>query len=421
MRIGRHPLRLRLTALYCLVSVVSSAVLLVIMWALARSLNPDAVLPGWDATPPVAPSAPAPVLTGADAPSAPGPLVTGGSGEAPPPLIGDFSAGMLVQPLIALAIMAVISLVLGWLIAGRVLRPVLTMTERLHQISERNVHERLALPGPGNELKELADTVDGLLGRLETALDAHKRFVANAAHEMRTPLTVERALLEEPLIDPAASLESFRSNFERLLVINDQRGQLLESLLTLSNTEHGHSTDELVDLAQLVELTLRERTPEAEQRGLKVETSLQPTRIPGDPVLLGRLLVNLCDNAIHHNMPGGIVEVSIRRKIGRVVLTVANTGEVIPSDQVDRLFEPFQRLHRTADGRHHGLGLSIVRAITQAHGATLTARPRPEGGLVVEAAFSVIAADPTNAAGPESTANADSKQLRLAPEVAQDT
>ena len=312
-----------------------------------------------------------------------------------PAIDGDGSSGNgLVQPLIALAIMAAISLFLGWLIAGRVLRPVLTMTERLHQISERNVHERLALPGARNELKDLADTVDGLLGRLETALDTHKRFVANAAHEMRTPLTVERALLEEPLIDPGASLESFRSNFERLLVISDQRGQLLESLLALSSSEHGRRADEMVDLAELVELTLRERAAEAERRGLRVQTSLQATRIPGDPVLLGRLLVNLCDNTIHHNMSGGTVEVSVHRKIGRVVLTVANTGEVIPSDQVDRLFEPLQRLHRTTDGGHNGLGLSIVRAIADAHGATLTARPRPEGGLVVEVAFSLIAADP---------------------------
>jgi len=393
MRFGHHPLRLRLTLLYCLVSMMSSAVLLVIMWALGRSLNMEAP-PLFESTSRPPPSPPPPHLGGAESMPLPG-IDAGGS-----------SGGRLVQPLIALAIMAVISLFLGWLIAGRVLRPVLTMTERLHQISERNVHERLALPGRRNELKDLADTVDGLLGRLESALDAHKRFVANAAHEMRTPLTVERALLEEPLIDPAASLESFRSNFERLLVISDQRGQLLESLLALSNSEHGRGADEMVDLADLVERTLRERAPEAEQRGLQVETSLQPARIPGDPVLLGRLLVNLCDNAIHHNVPGGTVEVSVRRKIGRVVLTVANTGEVIPSDQVDRLFEPFQRLHRTDDGGHHGLGLSIVRAITRAHDATLSARPRPQGGLVVEVAFPVIVADPMNTAEPASAANA---------------
>ena len=195
----------------------------------------------------------------------------------PPPGISELDAGSqlagrLEQPLIALAIMAVISLLLGWLIAGRVLRPVLTMTQALRQISDRNVHERLALPGRRTELTDLADTVDGLLGRLETTLDAQRGFVANAAHELRTPLTVERALLEEPLIDPAAGLESFRSNFARLLVISEQRGQLLESLLTLSSSEQGRGADEQVDLPALVELALRERAPEAARHGLEVTT-----------------------------------------------------------------------------------------------------------------------------------------------------
>ncbi|GIJ34766.1 sensor histidine kinase [Micromonospora sediminimaris] len=375
MRLGQHPLRLRLTLLYVFVSVMSSTVLLVIMWALAKSLNP--------VTPPPLPSGP---MSG---PPSPGPAA---DGTLPAIDAADTAGSGLLQPLIALAIMALISLFLGWLIAGRVLRPVLTMTERLRQISDRNVHERLALPGNRNELKDLADTVDGLLGRLETALDAHRGFVANAAHEMRTPLTVERALLEEPLIDPGASLESFRHTFERLLVISDQRGQLLESLLTLSSSEQGRAADEMVDLTGLVELALRERALEAERRGVQVVTSLRPVSVLGDPVLLGRLLVNLCDNAIHHNVPGGTVAVSMHRKIGRVVLTVANTGEVISADQVDRLFEPFQRLHRTADGGHHGLGLSIVRAIARAHGAELTAHPRPHGGLVVEVVFSMVGA-----------------------------
>ncbi|MGX6606153.1 sensor histidine kinase [Micromonosporaceae bacterium Da 78-11] len=362
---------------------MSSAVLLGIMWALTGSLNPRGVPSPPSPGAPPAPLAPIPGASGAASGPAAIPVVQSGS-----------SAGSLVQPLIALAIMALISILLGWLIAGRVLRPVLTMTERLRQISGRNVHERLALPGRRTELKNLADTVDDLLGRLEAALDGHKRFVANAAHEMRTPLTVERALLEEPLIDPDVSLESFRSNFERLLTISEQRGQMLESLLTLSNSEHGLGTDDVVDLADLVELTVRERAPEIERRGLTVETALEPARVPGDPVLIGRLLVNLCDNAIHYNVAGGIVEVSVRRKVGRVVLAVANAGEVIPSDQVARLFEPFQRMRRTADDGHHGLGLSIVRAIARAHGATLTASPRPGGGLIIEVGFSLLAAEP---------------------------
>ncbi|MEU8245762.1 ATP-binding protein [Nonomuraea sp. NPDC048916] len=378
MQFGRRRLRLRLTLLYCLVSVVSSAVLLVIMYALASSLNLGLVRPLSGP-----PARPLPY---------PGPPGAGDGGTAPH--VRALSAEMLVLPGVALAIMAVFSLLLGWLIAGRMLRPVLTMTERLHQISERNVHERLSLPGPRNELTDLADTVDGLLGRLETALDAHKRFVANAAHELRTPLTVERALLEEPLIDPAASLESFRANFERLLAITDQRGRLLESLLTLSGSEDAHSRDEPVDLTGLIEKTLQDRAPDVKRRGLRVQSALRPVRISGDQVLLAHLLANLCDNAIHYNVPGGTVEIGVRREAGRVVLSVANTGQVIPPDQVDRLFEPFQRLHRTADDGHHGLGLSIVRAIARAHKANLTAVARPDGGLAVDIAFPTITPGP---------------------------
>lgn len=381
---GPHPLRLRLTLLYCLVSVVSSAVLLVIMYALTRSLNPDIARLEQPPRPDPPPLFPVP---GVDAPL----------GE-PAPRMQEISPGTIVPPLLALAIMAVLSLVLGWLIAGRVLRPVLTMTERLHRISDRNVHERLSLPGPRNELKDLADTVDGLLGRLETALDAHRRFVANAAHELRTPLTVEHALLEEPLIDPSADLETFRSIFERLLVITDRRRQLLESLLTLSSSEHGRGPDETVDVAALVEQAVRDRTPDAERRGIRVDSSVRPAVIPGDELLVARVVANLVDNAIHHNVPGGTVDISVRRRVGRVVVTVANTGPVVPPDQVDRLFEPFQRLHRTTDDGHHGLGLSIVRAIAGAHDASVVAYPRPEGGLEIEVAFPVLA--PLSAAAP---------------------
>ncbi|WP_051753398.1 sensor histidine kinase [Streptosporangium amethystogenes] len=252
------------------------------------------------------------------------------------------------------------------------------------------MHERLSLPGRRNELKDLADTVDGLLGRLETALDTNKRFVANAAHELRTPLTVERALLEEPLIDPEAGLESFRANFERLLAITDQRGRLLESLLTLSDSEDAHSRDEPVDLTGLIEKTLQDRAPDVKRRGLRVRSVLRPVWIPGDQVLLARLLANLYDNAIHYNVLGGTVEIGVRHEAGRVVLSVVNTGQVIPPDQVDRLFEPFQLLRRIADDGHHGLGLSIVRA----HRADLTAVARPDGGLAIDIAFPKVTPDP---------------------------
>jgi len=368
-RVGPHRLRLRLTLLYCLMSVVSGAVLLAIMYALAQS-SVDAKIPAESVAEPVG-----------------GP----GGGPVGAPVIERVQGSdVLVLPGIALAIMALISLALGWLIAGRMLRPVRTMTGRLHQISERNVHERLSVTGPRDELKDLADTIDELLGRLDTALDGHKRFVANAAHELRTPLTVEHALLEEPLIDPDATLESFQANFERLLAISDQRGRLLESLLTLSSSEHARDRGEPVDLAGLTEQALRARGSALDLHRLKVEATITPARIFGDPALIERLVANLCDNAIHYNVPGGRVEVGTRLADGQAVFSVANTGAAVPPEQVDRLFEPFQRLHRVADDGHHGLGLSIVRAIAVAHGATLTAHPRPEGGLAVEVAFPVM-------------------------------
>jgi len=360
-----HPappnrLRWRLTLLYCLMSVASGTLLLVIMYGLAKQLPGDvAAIPRDPRVPP---------LDGVD----PRPFIV----RAPNEGID------LVLPSIALAILGVISLVLGWVFAGRMLRPVRTMTERLQRISDRNVHERLSMRGRNDELKTLADTVDGLLGRLEAALDAHKRFVANAAHELRTPLTVEHALLEEPLIDPDADAAAFRANFERLLAISDQRARLLESLLTLSGSEYGTDRVEPLNLAEVVERVLQDRPPD----GITLRTAIAPATILGDPALIERLVANLYENAIHYNVPDGRVE--IRVADGPPRLRIANTGAEVLPEHVNRLFEPFQRLHRTADDGHHGLGLSIVRAIAAAHGATLTARPRIAGGLVVEVTFS---------------------------------
>ncbi|GAA0711110.1 HAMP domain-containing protein [Dactylosporangium roseum] len=361
MRVNR--LRRRLTLLYCAASVASGVVLLLIITVLSRSLPP------------------------ADAPAPEGVSVE--PGHLPDSLLVDLNAyrsDILLLPAVALAIMAVLSLAVGWLIAGRILRPVRTMTGRLRQISGRNVHERLAMAGPRDELKDLADTVDELLGRLETALDGHKRFVANAAHELRTPLTVEHALLEEPLVAPNVTVERYRANFESLIAVNRARARLLESLLTLAGSEHGRGRAEPVDLAGLAEQAVRDRAAELDRHGLRVKTMIRPATLIGDPALIGRLVANLCDNAVHYNIPGGVVEVATRRAADQALLVVTNTGPVVPAEEVDRLFEPFQRMRRVADD-HHGLGLSIVRAIAVAHGAVLTAHAHPEGGLTVEISF----------------------------------
>lgn len=294
---------------------------------------------------------------------------------------------LLMQSGLALAIMSVIAIGLGWVVAGRVLRPLRTMTSTIRHISARNLHERLATGGPPDELKDLADTVNGLLGRLETALESQKRFVANAAHELRTPLTLEHALLEETLIDRGATLESFRANFERLLTISKQQATLLESLLTLSSSDRGLDNPEPLDLATLTHEVLPAFRPEIGRRDLAVESAIEPACISGDSALIHRLVANLLDNAIDYNVPGGSVEIATGVRDGGAFLSVRNTGIAVPPDQVERLFNPFQRLRRTAGDGHHGLGLSIVRSIATAHDATLTAEARAGGGLAVTVAF----------------------------------
>jgi signal transduction histidine kinase len=300
---------------------------------------------------------------------------------------------LLVQSGTALAIMAVVSIVLSWLLARRVLRPMRTLTAGIRRISARNVHERLAVEGPGDEISDLADSVDGLLDRLEAALESHKRFVANAAHELRTPLTVERALLEESLLDRQATAESFRENFERLLRISTQQGELLESLLTLAVSERGIERFHPVDLAEVTRTVLFTPLPETQRHGLSVVDHTEraaTATVPGDAALLERLVANLVHNAVHYNVPGGRVDVTVRTTATRAVLTVSNTGPEVPADRVDQLFEPFQRMRRTAGDGHHGLGLSIVRAITAAHDGSLAAHPRPDGGLEIEISFPLI-------------------------------
>ncbi|RAY14928.1 two-component sensor histidine kinase [Actinomadura craniellae] len=296
---------------------------------------------------------------------------------------------LLTQSAIALAIMLLISIALGWLVAGRVLRPLRTMTTTIQQISARNVHERLAVTGPPDEMKALADTVDALLGRLETALNAHKRFVANAAHELRTPLTLERALLEETLTDREATLESYRTTSKRLLELSKDQAQLLEALLTLTTSERGLDRQTPFDLSDLAHQALAATHLEATATDIHITTQINPAPTKGHPALAARLVANLIDNAVHHNIPGGHVKVTTETRANRSLVSVTNTGPTIPPHQTPQLFEPFQRLGerpaRTTG--HHGLGLSIVRAIATAHNATITAHPHPAGGLHIEISF----------------------------------
>jgi signal transduction histidine kinase len=290
---------------------------------------------------------------------------------------------LLVDSGIALGMMALLSIWLGWVVAGRTLRPLRTITNAAREISASNLHRRLALTGPDDELKQLGNTFDALLARLETSFAAQRSFVANASHELRTPLTYERTLIEVALADPDATADSLRRTCERLLEAGEEQERLIESLLTLSRSQRGLERREPVDLAAISATTLTG----VERDGLVFAATLEPARTSGDQRLVERLVANLLDNAVHYNVPEGRVELSTRTRAGRAILSVANTGPPVPRTQIERLFQPFERLESGRAGNRSGLGLSIVQAIATAHGATVTARPRLGGGLDVEASF----------------------------------
>jgi signal transduction histidine kinase len=289
----------------------------------------------------------------------------------------------------ALAVIAVAAGVIGWVIAGRVLRPLRTITAAARRISASSLHERLALHGPDDELRELGDTLDGLFARLEASFDAQRRFAANASHELRTPLTRERALLQVTLTDPAATTDTWDAVGQELLASNAEQERLIEAMLTLASSEAGTGEREPADLAAITSAALAAAGPEISGLGLHVHASIQPAALDGDPFLIQQLAGNLVDNAVRHNIPGGDIQVSTTTSPAGVVLSVANSGPVIPAAEVDRLFQPFQRLGPRPARRDggHGLGLSIVRAIATAHAATITARPRPGGGLAIDVTF----------------------------------
>ncbi|MBO2445768.1 HAMP domain-containing protein [Actinomadura barringtoniae] len=289
---------------------------------------------------------------------------------------------LMIVSLIALAVFAVLSVVLAWWMAGRVLRPVHTITATARKLSGENLSERIDLKAPPGELKDLADTFDGMLDRLESLVSAQQRFVANAAHELRTPLAVQRAALEIGLADP--SPERVARVRSKLLNVADRSERLIEGLLLLSTSDQGLDRTELVELDEVVERVASEHEPEADARDITIDTRTEPVRVDGDPVLLGHLVRNLLENALRYNVPGGRIDV----RLDRAGLTVSNTGTEVPDEVVPHLFEPFRRLNarRHKRGEGTGLGLSIVTSIAHAHGWEATAAANPGGGLTVSVA-----------------------------------
>jgi two-component system sensor histidine kinase VanS len=370
--------RLRLTLLYSGMFLVSGAVLLAITFLLFRSATGiNLIIPTGGG-----PDALKDVLANPDVAS-----YVRHVGEQQYARLEHARAAdlhqLLVQSGIALAIMTVVSIALGWLVAGRVLRPLRAMTATTRQISERNLHERLALPGPRDELKDLADTLDGLFARLEAHVAEQQRFAANASHELRTPLAITQTLLDVARNDPAQVPGEL---VDRLHFVNTRAIDLTEALLLLSRAGQRSFVQEPVDLSLIAEEATETLLPFAEKRGATIETSGDATPTIGSPALLLQMTTNLVHNAIVHNLPEqGTVWVTTSAHPKSVVLTVENPGEKLTPQLVSTLAEPFQRGSKRIRTDHAGvgLGLAIVKSITQAHDGTLTLTPRAAGGLSV--------------------------------------
>jgi signal transduction histidine kinase len=414
----RGSVRLRLTALFATLFLAAGAGLLGITYGLVSNATNGIIVAHLNLGTPSAGSA---SLSGGaqsagSAGASAGGAVLAGPGDSglPDPEILQVQAkqyasvtrareneALLLYSGIALGIMAVVAALLGWFAAGRALRPLRRITESARRISATNLHERLAVQGPDDDVRELADMIDGLFARLDASLQAQRQFVANASHELRTPLARSRTLLEVALRNPGASAESLRAACERAIAAGDEQERLIEALLVLARGQRGLARPVPVDLAAVTRDVLAARGPEIAAHGLAVQVELSPALLAGDAALAERAVANLVDNALRHNVPDGTVQVTVESDGGRAVLSVGNTGPEIAPDDVGRLLLPFQRggtagPPRTrprpgADGL--GLGLSIVAAIAVAHGAQLTVTPRlAGGGLSARLAFPAVPA-----------------------------
>jgi signal transduction histidine kinase len=296
---------------------------------------------------------------------------------------------LLLNSGIALAGMSLASILLGWILAGRALRPLRTITATTREISAANLHRRLALEGPQDEVKDLGDTIDALLARLEDSFQARRAFVANASHELRTPLTLSRAMLQFALADPALTFDALKATCANVLDAGSDHEQLLDSLLALAQSQQHIEQHETFDLAPIVRDVIQARRETAATHNVTIHAALRTAPVSGDQRLARQLVSNLLDNALLHNHPGGEARVTIGAHPRRTMVTIQNTGPRVPPEQIQRLLQPFRCLatDRTADSPGHGLGLSIVAAIAAAHHATLEIRPNHTGGLHVEVSF----------------------------------
>ena len=402
LRLPGRTVRVRLTALYGVMFVVSGALLLAIASGVAvvRSSSVSVATPG-TATP-----VPGTALDRALArihqlQAQVQNLQAQVNGQ---PGQGQLSRDLLIASLFALAVMTVVSVALGWLVAGRALRPVRQMTAAAHRISEHNLDERLAVQGPRDELKELGDTIDGLLERLEIAFKAQRRFVANASHELRTPLTTMRAALDVALAKPEPPPAQTVALAVRLRTELDRIDRLLEAFLVLARAQHrGLPGQEVLPLDYITANALTGQATAISARKLTVQETSEPggAWVTGSAALISRMVENVIDNAVCHNTDGGWIRITSGTAGGRASLVVENGGPLLEQEQVRELSQPFRRIgaERTGSDNGSGLGLSIVAAIAEAHGGSLDLQARPGGGLRVSILLPAVAGVPAGARG----------------------
>jgi signal transduction histidine kinase len=371
-RLPRRTLRVRLALLYAALFCVSAVALA----AVALVFRPDFLIRTSSEEAPHTPAHPAHCCRQGQSVASIAATVTHDMSQNP--------AGVAM-----VGVMVALARGVGWLVAGRLVRPLRAITASARDISASNLHRRLGLRGHDDEFTELGQTLDDLFARLEASFDSQRHFIANASHELRTPLTAGRALLQVAIADPEPSIQGLRATCEELVELSDQQERLIAALLTLANSQRGLGRPEPLDLADITGNVLLARQAEAERRGIRLSATLAAAPATGDASLAESLVANLVDNAIRHNLPGGQAEITTALTAAGAVLSVSNTGALIPPGEVEDLFQPFRQLgtQRIRHGEGHGLGLAIVRAIADAHGAALTARPRPGGGLAIEVVF----------------------------------
>jgi signal transduction histidine kinase len=351
----RLTVRARLTALYALlVGASTGALLLVSLWLLGR--NFDRTLPEG--------------------------------------LAGDALSDVAFQYALAFAGVLLLATVIGWAVAGRMLAPLKRITGTARRVSDESLAERIPVGGPDDELRELGQTLNSMLDRLEASFESQQRFVANASHELRSPLTVIRTEAEVALANPDPDLEELRGMAEGVVEASRRTEALLAGLLILARSQPDRLRSRPVELADAVGSALNHAAQDAEREGVRLNATLGPAQVQGDPALLERVAANLIENGVRYNRPGGFVEVRTRQEIDSAELRVENSGPPVDAQAAARLTEPFERLGREADARGAGLGLSIVSAVSRAHGGSISIEPRPGGGLIVSVRLPREPADP---------------------------